>query len=398
MIGRLPLFCLGLGQLVSWGLFYYLIGGFGDLIAADLGWRLTWVHGGFSAALVVMGMTSPLVGRLIEAHGGRPVLIAGSLTGAAGCALLAAAHGLVVYYAAWLLLGVAMRCTLYDAAFAALARAGGPAARKPMAQITLLGGLASTVFWPLGHALAELWGWRGAMLAFAAIALASIPLHLALPRGRYQADAANGGGATGFAAPVRDARLAALLYALILTITGFLAAAMSAHMIPLLTALGVAAPVAVGIGALRGVGQSIARLGEILSGGRLSPPALNLLAVALLPASFAAAFAGGHWLAAAFAFAFLYGAGNGLLTITRGTLPLVLFDPTTYGSLVGRLLAPSFFVSAAAPLLFALVMESWGALAGLWLCLLLAVLMLGAAAVLKLHCRPAALTRGGTPD
>lgn len=388
MIGRLPLFCLGLGQLVSWGLFYYLIGGFGDLIAADLGWSLARVHGGFSAALVVMGTISPLVGRLIERHGGRPVLVAGSLAGAGGCTLLAAAHDIAVYYAAWLLLGVAMRCTLYDAAFAALARAGGPAARKPMAQITLLGGLASTVFWPLGHALAELWGWRGAMLAFAAIALASIPLHLALPRGRYQAPASAAAG-TGFATPVRDARTAALLYALILTITGFLAAAMSAHMIPLLTALGVAVPVAVGIGALRGVGQSLARLAEILSGGRLSPPALNLLAVALLPASFAAAFGSGHWLAAAVAFAFLYGAGNGLLTITRGTLPLVLFDPSTYGSLVGRLLAPSFFVSAAAPLLFALVIEAWGVGAALWLCLLLALLMLVAAAVLKAQCTPA---------
>lgn len=388
MIGRVPLFCLGLGQLISWGLFYYLIGGFGERIAADLGWSLARVHGGFSVALVVMGLTSPTVGRLIERHGGRPVLAAGMVAGAAGCTVLALAHGVAGYYAAWLLLGVAMRCSLYDAAFAALARAGGPAARGPMAQITLLGGLASTVFWPLGDALAAAFGWRGAMLVYAAIALAAIPLHLALPRGRYQAGAGTAAGATGFASPVRDARLAALLYALIITLTGFLAAAMSAHMITVLVALGLATPVAVGIGALRGVGQSLARLAEILSGGRLSPPTLNLLAVALLPASFAAAFAGGQWIAAALAFAFLYGAGNGLLTITRGTLPLVLFDPSTYGSLVGRLLAPGFIVSAAAPLVYALVIENWGVAAALWLCVLLAVVMLAAAAVLKLHCTP----------
>lgn len=382
MIGRLPLLCVGLGQLVSWGLFYYLIGCFGERIAADLWWSLARVHAGFSAALVVMGLISPLVGRRIQAHGGRPVLVAGSLAGALGCALLGVAHDAFVYYAAWLLLGVAMRCTLYDAAFAALARIGGAAARGPMAQITLLGGLASTVFWPVGDALAAQFGWRGAMYAYAAIALASIPLHFALPRGRAPAAPAAGSGA-GFAASAADARRAALLYALIITITGFLAAAMSAHMITLLTGLGVAAPVAVAIGALRGVGQSIARLGEILSGGRLSPPALNLFACALLPASFAAAFVSGQWLAAGVAFAFLYGAGNGLLTITRGTLPLVLFDPATYGSLVGRLLAPGFVISAAAPLLFALLIEHWGEGAALALCMLLALLITAAAAALR---------------
>lgn len=390
MIGRGPLFCIGLGQLISWGMFYYMIGGFGERIAADLGWSLARVHGGFSAALVVMGLTSATVGRLIERHGGRPVLVAGMIAGAAGCVLLALAEGVALYYTAWLLLGLAMRCSLYDAAFAALARAGGPAARRPMAQITLLGGLASTVFWPLGEALASALGWRGALLVYAAIALATIPLHLALPRGHYRAgtgaDAAQ--PAAGFRSPVRDTRQAALLYMLTLTIAGFLAAAMSAHMIALLVALGVAAPVAVGIGALRGVGQSLARLAEILSGGRLSPPALNLLATALLPVSFAAAFASGQWIAAALAFAFLYGAGHGLLTITRGTLPLVLFDPSTYGSLVGRLLAPSFFVSAAAPLVYALVIENWGVTAALWLCALLAAVMLAAAAVLKRQYTP----------
>ncbi len=388
MIGRLPLFCLGLGQLVSWGLFYYLIGGFGELIAADLGWSLALVHGGFSAALVAMGLSSARVGRLIEKHGGRPVLAWGMVLGAAGCLGLALADSLPAYYAAWLVLGLAMRCTLYDAAFAALARVGGPAARRPMAQITLLGGLASTVFWPVGHALAEHYGWRGAMLAYAAIALASIPLHLALPRGRHAPQPATQGTTDGFRTPAGHARLAAALYAIIITVTGFLAAAMSAHMITLLVALGVAAPVAVAIGALRGVGQSLARLAEVLFGRRLPPPSLNLFASALLPVCFLAALTSGQWLAAAVAFAFLYGAGNGLLTITRGTLPLVLFDPATYGSLVGRLLAPGFFVAAAAPLLFALIIERWGAGAALGLCVLLAVAMLGAAALLKLRCAP----------
>src|SRR3546814_17733686 len=77
-----------------------------------------------------------------------------------------------------------MRLTLYDAAFASLVRVGGHHARRPIAQITLLGGLASTVFWPLGHALVHYFDWRGALWAYAGFALLTIPLHLAIPPSR----------------------------------------------------------------------------------------------------------------------------------------------------------------------------------------------------------------------
>src|SRR5262249_35554718 len=156
-------------------------GGFGDLIIADLGWSRSVVHGGFSAALVVMGLVSPLAGRSIDRYGGRPVMVAGSMISALGCARLALADSLTAYYAAWFCFGVVMWLTLYDVAFAALARIGGAQAQRPIAQITLLGGLASTVFWPVGHLLAEAFGWRGALVAYAGFALLTIPLHLALP-------------------------------------------------------------------------------------------------------------------------------------------------------------------------------------------------------------------------
>ncbi len=375
--------CLGLSQLVCWGVSYYLIGAFGGLIAADLGWSLALVHGGFSLALLVMALISPLVGRLIDRYGGRPVMTAGSCLAALGCAGIGLAHEVPAYYAAWACLGVAMRLTLYDAAFATLARIGGARARRPMAQVTLLGGLASTVFWPIGYLLAQWLGWRGGALAYAGFALLTVPLHLALPRG------GQGGAPRPPADPVEPGTNrsglshAGILYAVVTMLTSFLNAAMSAHILGLLTGLGVALSTAVWIAALRGIGQSSARLGEVLFGARIHPLDLNLFAAALLPLCLLAGLLSGQLLAAAVAFAFLYGAGNGLLTITRGTLPLVLFDPRTYGALVGRLLVPSFVLSAAAPLSYALIIERYGDAAALYLSLAIGAATLAAAALLR---------------
>lgn len=390
MIPPRTVFCLGLAQLISWGVSYYLVGAFGERIGHELGWSQAIIHGGLSAGLLVMGLTSGAAGRLIDRHGGRSVMCAGSLLTAAGCLGLAFAHTIPAYYAAWLCLGLAMRLTLYDAAFAALARIGGSAARRPIAQITLLGGLASTVFWPLGDALAVHFGWRGALVAYAGFALLTLPLHLTLPSvaARPRTDAAAAAAARPVAATGQaDTRLAGLLYALVVTFAGILNAGMSAHMIGILAGLGLPVAIAVWIGATRGIGQSLARLGEVLFGARASPFDLNLAACLVLPLCFVIGLAGGANAIAALAFAFFYGAGNGVLTITRGTLPLMLFDPKSYGAYVGRLLAPGFFLSAAAPLAYALLIERYGAGSALILSGVLALGMLVAAILLRLRFR-----------
>lgn len=361
---------------------------FGELIAADLGWSRTRVYGGFSLALLAMGLVSPLVGRHIDRHGGGPVMAAGSALCAAGCVMLAISHTTIVYYAGWLCLGVAMRATLYDAAFATLARIGGAAARRPMAQVTLLGGLAATCFWPLGHLLADVVGWRGALWAYAGIAVLTLPLHLSLPNRRYEHDHGDDDGVAPERHPPpplsrRDGTVAALLYTLIFTLINGLNAGMSAHMIAILSELGLGAALAVSIAALRGVGQSAARLAEVLFGARLTAVDLNLLAALVLPGCFAAGLAAGVSVAAAVVFAFGYGAGNGILSITRGTLPLVLFDLRTYGAFVGRLLVPGFIVAAAAPLAFAAVIERHGATGALIVSIVLVTIVLAAALALK---------------
>lgn len=383
MIGGRVVLALGVSQLVCWGLSYYLIGGFGARMAADFGWSRGVIYGGFSTSLLVMGLASPFVGRLIDKQGGRYVMSAGSLLMAGGCAGLAMSHSLVSYYASWMLLGVAMRMTLYDAAFAVLARAAGAGARRSMSQITLLGGLASTVFWPIGEWLAAIYGWRGAVLVYAAIALMTVPLHMAMP---HDSDA-SGPPPPPLppAAPMltgRAATRAAILYVVSTMLAQFLNAGMSSHMIAILAGMGVAEAASVWISTLRGVGQSSSRLTELVFGGSLTATTLNIVASTMLVLAFVAAFFSAQLAMAAIGFAFVYGAGNGLMTITRGTLPLAMFDHRTYGSFVGRLLAPGFLVAATAPTVYATVIDRWGEAAALGMSLAMAAATLAAAAAM----------------
>lgn len=388
MIAARTVWCLGFAQLIAWGVSYYLIGGLGEAIVESLGWTRDVIYGGFSVALLVMGLTSSLTGRLIDRYGGKPVMIVGALLNAAGCLAIAFSHSVLVYYAAWLCLGLAMRLSLYDAAFAALVRAGGRHARRPIAQITLLGGLASTVFWPLGHALVENFGWRHALWVYAGFALLTIPLHLTIPMGRHR-DSAEAGEVVAEQRPLATSRreivISGVLYVVIMMMANFLNAGMSSHMLGILAGLGLAAATSVWVSTLRGIGQSLARLGAVVFAGRFQSLNLNVLACVLLPLCFLAAFAGGQFIAAALAFAFFYGAGNGLLTITRGTLPLTLFGHRSYGRFVGHLIAPSFLASAVAPLAYAFVMQRFGEGGALVLSMVAGCVALAAAMMLKVR-------------
>ncbi|MDG9971842.1 MFS transporter [Achromobacter mucicolens] len=384
MIRPHAVICLGLTQLVGWGVTFYLIGALGPAMTADLGWNAATIYGGFSAAIVVMALVSPAAGAAVDRWGGHRVMPAGAMLSALGCALLAIAHSHALYFAAWATLGVGMRLCLYDAAFAALARAAGPAARRPMSQITLFGGLASTVMWPVGHFLAEWLGWRGAAWCYAALALATVPLYLALPRRRYTATrTAPGKAATALTRTAAERRLAGTLYAVMAMLTNFLAAGNAAHLFSLLTGLGLASAAAVSVAALWGIGQFAARLGDVLIGARLHPLTLNLAVGLALPLCFLLALVPGGNLYITAAYTLIYGACNGLMTITRGTLPLALFDFRSYGALVGSLLIPSFLLTAAAPVAYAFIIDAHGARAAMGASAAIAAIIAAAAVVLR---------------
>ena len=382
MISHQAVICLGLSQLINWGISYYLIGNFGPAMATDLGIGTTAIYAGLSLALVVMAATSPWTGRLIDRLGGRRVLPIGAVLNAVGCVVLAISQSAWTYYAAWIVLGLGMRLCLYEAAFATLARIGGAEARRAIGQITLFGGLASTVMWPVGHALADMLGWRGALVVYALFSLATLPLYRSLPsEGRGNIAAASSVKVEWLARTPAQYRQAAVLFSVIAMLTSFLAAGNAAHMLSMLAGMGLDPAMAVGIAAMWGVGQVVARLGEVFFGRRIDPLLLNLLIACVMPLCFIAGLAASLPVAAAI-FSFCYGACNGLFTISKGTLPLLLFDYRRYGALTGRLLVPSFLLTATAPLLYAAIIDSLGAKAAMYMALGVACVVLGASAKL----------------
>lgn len=160
---------LGPTQILAWGTTYYLLTVLAAPISADTGWPLTLVVGSLSAALLVAGFASPKVGRLILRHGGRYVLAGGAVLLGAGLAVIGLAPSLPVFLAGWLVIGLAMSASLYDPAFSTLGRIYGEAARRPITTLTLFGGLARSVCWPLSAWLVDSVGWRGACLVYAAV-------------------------------------------------------------------------------------------------------------------------------------------------------------------------------------------------------------------------------------
>jgi MFS family permease len=352
-------FVLGVTQIVTWGAIYYTPVLIVPLIARERGWSMAFAMGGFSVGLLATGLVSPYVGRTIDRIGGHVVMGLGSLIGAAGLLLITFATNPFAYMAVWVVLGIAMAMNLYDSAFATLGRIFGAAARRPITALTLAGGFASTVSWPVTHFLIEGVGWQKTYLIYAAIlALICAPLHaFALPRTRAHTDVP---------APAADGKLAAvlppngaafLLVAAAFTAYAFVPSGLAAHLLAIFNREGIDAGTVVWIGALFGPAQVGARLIEFAFGRNVHPLWVARIALTVLLSGFVMLAFFGFTVAAAAAFALMFGGANGLITITRGALPLALFGPHGYGRLIGRLAGPFQIMQAAAPLMMAFVVE-----------------------------------------
>ena len=331
---------LGTAQTLAWASSYYLVAIVADPISRELGISATAVFAAFSAALLLSAALGPAVGRAIDRRGGRGVLCLSNLVFAAGLALLAATHGPVLLMVGWLVLGAGMALGLYDSAFATLAELYGQEARGAITGITLIAGFASTIGWPLTAFFDSAVGWRGACLAWAGLhLLVGLPLNRFLvPRAspmRSGDAAAPAMGAIADAAP----RGAMALLAFVFAATWVVSTGMAAHLPRLLHAAGVSPAGAVAAAALIGPAQVAARLAEYGLMRRAHPLVSARIATVLHPVgALALVLFGGP---AAAVFTLLHGAGNGLLTIAKGTLPLALFGPAGYGLRTGLLSAPA---------------------------------------------------------
>ncbi len=405
---------LGSTQTLAWASSYYLPALLAEPMARDLGVSTPTAFGAFSVALAVSASVGPASGRLIDRVGGRPLLMSTNLLFALGLVALGLAPNAALMFAAWCLLGIAMGSGLYEAAFATLVRLYGDASRNPITGITLIAGFASTVGWPLTTLFEAQFGWRGACFAWAALhLLIGLPLNATLPRARPVAagatvapaatsgapgaatatHAAEPGAVAHAAEPVAGAQvpaplarpgLTAALLAFAFAAAWFVATAMAAHLPRLLQLSGATLAVAVGVAALVGPAQVAGRLLEFGVLRRVHPLLSARLAALGHPVGALALLLFGA--PAATLFACLHGAGNGMLTIAKGTLPLVLFGAQGYGQRQGWITMPARVAQALAPVAFGLAIDRLG-LGALWLSGLIVLAGFGALLVLP---RPAA--------
>jgi MFS family permease len=354
---------LGFTQCLAWGSSYYLLAVLAKPIAAETRWPLTWVVGGVSLGLLIAGFASPGMGRAVEHYGGRPVLACGSVILSLGLLCLGVSADPITYFAAWAVLGLGMAVGLYDAAFATLGRLYGSEARRLITNLTLIGGFASTLAWPFSALLVETWGWRGACFAYAGMHLAlGVPMHLLLlpaevrqpsAASRPAEDSGDVEVVPGTEAhwPRRRSVTLVWMLAVNFTLQAVIATVMSVYLLTILQRFGLELGTAVALGTIVGPSQVGGRLLEVAFGRHVHPvwtavaaslfvcTGLTLLVV-VPPVVMAGALV-------------LYGAGNGIKTIVKGTLPLALFGSSGYASLMGRLAMPTLLAQAVAPTLMA---------------------------------------------
>ena len=355
---RLVIATLGSLQILAYGTTFYLLSVLAKPITADTGWAYDRVNIGLALGLLVAGIVSPRVGRWIGVHGGRFVLAGGSLAIACGLVIIGTATHYPVYLIGWAVIGVGMGAGLYDAAFATLGTLYGTNARGAMTAVTLFGGFASTVCWPVSALLVESYGWRSACLAYAAVhALIALPLYVAVLRRSSTLHSGRGTFAAGPAQLRPDEKSIYLLLAGSLTLSAAILSLVGSQLVVLLQGAGLDLAQAVTLGMIIGPAAVGARVVEMIAGKRYHPIWTMAASVTLVLCGVALFFTGTPAFALAIAF---YAAGNGIASVAKGTLPMALFGPARYPQLMGRLGLPILFAMALAPYLGALTFEHGG--------------------------------------
>lgn len=377
----------GIAQILGWGTSFYFPAVFAPPIVADTGWSLGLVVSGTSIGLLVGGLISPKVGEIIGGHGGRPVLCTSSLLFAAGLAAVGFAPNIAVFLLAWVVIGFGMGTGLYDAAFAALGQRYGRDARGPITTLTLFGGFASTICWPLSAYMIEHTGWRTACLIYAALhLLLALPLLFAVTGQRKAAarTATPLADTVNASPPLQNERRIFILVAAILSIAAGVGSVVIVHFLIFLQSRGVAEAAAVALGTLFGPAQVGARVVERLFGSRYHPIWTMVGCCVLMALGLTLILGYFPWLVLAI---LLYGAGYGISWIGRGTLPLALFGPVRFPTLMGRIAFPSLIVQALAPSAGALMIERFGVDATIGVLTALALINVVLIALLWAMCR-----------
>lgn len=353
---------LGLTQIVGWGTTFLMPSVLGRHIERDLGLASEIVYGGITVMFGVGALFAPRLGRLLDRTGARSIMAVGSVVYALSLAALAFSQGLVSYLLCWAAMGVASTLALNTPASIALAQVAGARARQAIAVLAIVGGFASTVFWPVSEALELFAGWRGVLLIYAAVhLLVCAPVHLLALPGRGAVGPQAAAAATAPAAPSERSRQIFLLLSISFSCGAFIFTGFIVHAIGVLRGLGHDPASALLLASLIGPAQVAVRVIELMFGHRYAISSSALFAAAVLPLGLGLALLAGGNFAIALVCLVGYGIANGLKAVLRATLPLALFGRAQFGAYLGRLALPQGIVSAAAPPVLAAVMTGYGA-------------------------------------
>lgn len=365
-----PIAAIAIGQLLAWGSLYYALPVFAAPISADLGWDRALVFWGLSAALLASVAAAPLVGRLVDQGHGKAILIGGQLIGLASLLLIATASDRWVFLLLCCGVGVAQAACLYDVAFSILHRLLREDAPKAIVRVTLVAGFAGTLFVPLSQYLVDQVGWRLALFTVAAIGATPAAVYAALMPSEGAAPAEDNESAAALTPMRWNGATISLVAAFGVSAAVF--STVTIHFVSLMVDRGMGGLAAAQVFALFGPSQVAARIAMWPMADRLSPLGHGG-AVFLLQAASVGALALAGTGPMLIAFALLFGASSGLLTILRGTAVAKICCREAIGRLNGAIGAASGLSRALCPALFALVAARWSANAALILLLLISL-------------------------
>lgn len=355
---------LGFGQLVAWGSFYYVFVTLTDPMAAEFGWTKTQINGAVSVVLAVTGLCSYTRGRWIDRFGGRLMMTSAAFGGAVLLILWSRITALWQLYAIAVGIGIVSAMTLYEAAFAVVARMLGAEYRKAIIVITLFGGLASTTFVPLTQALVDSFGWRDALKALAVIQLpfcAGIPYVLLRGRETTDRDAGTIRARTA-AASIRPALAHPVFWLLALSFVSFaiMFTSLVFNIVPMLRESGYTTAEAVAAYACIGPSQLAGRTAILTLERFISLTAAGLIGT-LFPVLAMIILITLHAHSPfVFVFAIAFGTGMGVKTIVQATAAPEILGHAAYGALQGALMLPVYLAQAGAPLLAAWIWQLRG--------------------------------------
>lgn len=379
---------LGVTQIIGWASTYYLLSLLGEKIGADLGLSSGVLLSGVSIALGMVAVIGPRIGRWQDQAGSRVVMGSGSVFIALGLVVLAFSHSLASYLAGWVVIGIGSPMALYSASFTAVTQMTARQARRAISLLTLLGGLAASIAWPVTAWLMIYLDWRTIILVFAALNLfICLPVHLAV-LDRRKADKTWRANEEPVppGVPAEGQVLAFVLLTLMLTLLSFVFNAWSLLIFRIFDDLTFPLETAILLGSLIGVWQIAGRFIEMVFAGRLSIFWTGLVSVSFLPLALAILLAAGNSFWIGLVFSIFFGISNGLLTIARSGLALVIFGATGYGERIGRIQRLPNVMSAASPIIGGYLIDHIGAYSTVVVMLMFASLALLMFFALRAHC------------